>query len=151
MTSNLAFPYPFDRNGCVPVAWTHVAQADAPETFARLLAGAAQKLAGKYLTPAGVAYGARDTSRLCWWARQCGLRVAQVIRYVKGDGATSSASEYKLVRKYATLARWARLHPRGRYVVFVNSHAVAVIDGTIFGHYSPRSLVQVAVKVEKAA
>lgn len=151
MTSNLAFPYPFTRNGCVPVAWTHLAQADAPETFARSLAGIAQKRGGQYLTPAGIAYDARNTSRLHWWAGQCGLRVAQVVRYLKGDGATSAGSEYKLVRRHPTLARWARLHRRGRYIVFVSCHAVAVIDGVIFGYYRPRSLVQVAAKVEVAA
>lgn len=50
-----------------------------------------------------------------------------------------------------TLEKFCKVHPEGRYWVFVRGHALAVIDGVIYDHsHKPRRLVQCAYRVYPA-
>jgi hypothetical protein len=47
-----------------------------------------------------------------------------------------------------TLKQFCELHKQGRYWVFVNKHALAVIDGVVHDHtYGPRRRVKFAYRV----
>lgn len=150
LKANYKFLSPFSRNHCVPMAWAHAAGATTPELMVSLTDKA--RRAGR-ITFAGRAYGTGSAKVSRWWAQAAGLKVVmerQLLRSsVGGVGAPLVGSgDYHFVRHYPTLERFAAAHRRGRFVVFVRGHAVAVVDGGILGAYRPRSLVRHWVKVE---
>jgi hypothetical protein len=137
-----AYPNPFPRNHCVVHAWTHLAGGD--EETARVLKYSA--VADRQLTEDGTKRGL-DFS---WWARQLGLKVVEEKHLLRVRGAVTGwvSSRYAPVPALPTLQRFAREHPRGRYMVRVSGHAVAVIDGVVWGYHRPRTRVLQYLKVE---
>jgi hypothetical protein len=49
-----------------------------------------------------------------------------------------------------TLARFARLFPRGKFLVCISRHALCIKDGKIYDFSGPRARVKSAWRVEKA-
>jgi hypothetical protein len=146
--SQYLFPNPFETNHCVPLAWAHVS-GEATAAKAEQIAYRAR--ARGWLSPRGLSSNSRDSHRLDVWAAWAGVRVARVDRLIRdpwhvmqgGDGGY-----FKPVTHRPTLARFARTHRRGRYVVFVSRHAVAVVDGQVYGLAKPRMVVEAIVTVE---
>lgn len=132
-----AFPDPFKRNHCVPLAWTHLSGGDA--MTAMRLASTARIC--RQLSARGWAKSGRED----WWAKQVGMAIT---RYVRFRRDRSLVGRYQAkhdaagdVPSLPTLATFRKLHPTGRYLVNVRGHAVALIDGKVYGHWAPRSRV----------
>lgn len=143
------FQNPLKPNGCVPNAWGHVGELDA-EQVARLATIARRE---RLLTARNVSTGATRDERLKWWARHVAVRILTVRTYLKNRGVAlageAHGSRYTLIRKRPTVARFARQHQRGRFVLFVRGHALALVDGVLLGDHNPRSIVCTAVRVER--
>jgi len=148
-----SFPNPFIRNHCVPLAFAHVGLAyaaivgdDKRNAYVRDRTAAAKRL--RILSPAGVAFNTLANAEK--WALVFGLVVAKVVRYIRAyPGEQRTGGGYCTPRRHLmTLATFARRHPSGTYVVRVTGHAVALIDGVLYGYYRPRSIVNGYVKLE---
>lgn len=135
---------PFARNHCVVHAWTHLSGGNADSAVAL----AAKARAQRHMTRAGVVHDIKTT----WWADAVGLRVVREVRLIRASyaatGAYGTGGYFTPVRSLPTLQSFAWGHPRGKYWVRVQGHAVAVIDGKIFGSWRPRSRVVHYVEVE---
>lgn len=148
---NFAFVYPFTRNHCVPCAWTHLGGGDDRTVVA--LAQAARAV--DRLTAKGGVYNTTSSDQLAWWSREVGVEVVKVEHYIRTTPEyTQTALEhlgpdYKSVRKMVSLKTWARRHPVGKWLVLVPGHAVAVINGMVWGYYKTSSIVQHAVQVKR--
>ena len=59
------------------------------------------------------------------------------------SGLRRSRFGYRFVPRYATLASFARTHRTGRWLLWSNSHAFAIVDGTVYdnGAAGPRTQV----------
>lgn len=127
---NWRFVNPFTRNHCVVSAITHCTPTgDAVSALS--LANVLRKR--KLVTPAGVVKCiVKDIDHL---VHPAGLRVV--------------ASHLTRTRREAmTLQTWVAFHRTGRFIVVVSGHAVAVIDGVVFGCYKPLSRVLWYAQVE---
>lgn len=147
MPTNMAYPNPFPKNHCVVHAWTHLAGGN--EWVARSTAAAARAV--NRLTPNGGVYGTDTPEMLTWWAKEVGLEVVRSERYYREMTSSWSAVHhnhpvdyYTPVRRNVTLKTWARRHPVGKWLVLVPGHAVAVINGVIWGWYRPGTIVRSA-------
>lgn len=155
MPTNNAFPDPFPTNHCVVMAFAHARHAAIPmidprkgdpTEFALDLAKLARK-AGR-LSRSGrsaMTYDSRD-----WWALHSGLKVVRALKYRRArfDGVSLGGPGIKVSRSLRTLKRWAREHPKGTFVVITLGHMQAVVNGTIYGYYKPRSLVLSFIQLE---
>lgn len=127
----LKFPNPFGERGCGPLAWTHLADGD--ETFAVSLASAAADtvaLGGRAydLHPDNPMFGSDRLYSDGWarggptamrqWAELAGLAVAEL-------------RDYRF--PFPRLDKFVQLHREGRWFVVVPGHALALIDGEVFG------------------
>jgi hypothetical protein len=135
--SFFAFPDPFNRNHCVPLAWTHLSGGG---TEAAMALAATARVCG-VLSARGWAKSGREN----WWAKQVGMAIT---RYVRFRRDRSKVGRYQVehdgegaVPSLPTLATFRKLHPTGRFLVNVRGHAVALIDGKVYGHWAPRSRV----------
>ena len=145
-----AFPNPFKRNHCVPVAIAHLAGTDA--------AGAVRIAERAYeterltfndfddrqavvngvpvlLTRGGSAHNTRIDANVRKWGDIGGLKFGNHTKFFREESPT--------------LARFCREHRTGMWLVFVANHAVAVIRGRAWGYYGSRSRVQDAYPAER--
>lgn len=131
-------PYlsPFRRNHCVVNAW--VCALHGPDATAEQAAELAKHATrAGILTVAGVS--PRTKLREPMWAELAGGRIVRAVshsRFIMGEG-------YRKLRHWPTLGRFVRERCRsGRWIVYTHGHAVAVVDGVVYGSHSQRAIVQ---------
>jgi hypothetical protein len=133
------FASPFSKRHCVPLAIGHLAEMSGHEVAALAMdaratpADAHTEERGEramLLRPAGYAW-AYYRADLNQWCALAGLRVIQ------------QTDEVYPRRDRITITEFARRHPRGRFFVLVarSRHAVAVVDGRIYGEWGARQRV----------
>lgn len=150
MPTNYAFPNPFKHNHCVPLAWAHVAGIGA-EGAIRLAEIATRE---RVLLPNGRVIHALNVYTggvfgPVSWAEAARMRIKRLVKYTSLLNVKQRLGvvQWKRVTKRPTLAKFAKRHTRGKFVVFVPGHAVALIDGVLFGFYRPRSHVDAFIEV----
>lgn len=143
---------PFERNHCVVTALTNVARVRAKAAFARSLAESAYSVPGfagaPLLRRSGMARGV--TFVIEKWTALAGLRLVETYRPTREwRSSMYGGVEVKRIAPRPTLARFAREHRKGAWLVLVRRHAVAVVNGRILGSYSPRSRIEIAFRMER--
>lgn len=137
-----AFANPFAFNHCAILALTHAAGEGAE--FARKLA------------ERGRAMNARDVTPVLSVSFRNSRHVAPTppgLPLLDGRGFTCDTARREVFAKWCelaglrwiasvawptTLARFAREHRTGRYVVFVRGHVVACVEGALYGWWPMR-------------
>lgn len=161
MARNWAFTDPFPVNGCVPCAFAHLTGTGA--AGARRIAARAARTAAPsrvhalrdrklYNLRSGSGWASRP-SDVRAWAKLAGLAVRETWDWwqewtqaqiqAHKTGACLSRTLHR-----PTVARFAREHPVGRWVVYTRDHAIALVDGVLYGFYQPRSRVHWAYRFD---
>lgn len=149
--ANFRYKNPFARNHCVVTAYVHC--TDDPSADAALALAEKARAAG-HLTRRGGVHGL--VGLFAWFAREVGMRVAEQHEYHVGRLYRVLLHQAEVRNQPAPergmwLGTFAKTHPTGRWVVRVHRHAVAVVDGVVYGLYQPCSVVTDAVRLELAA
>jgi len=149
----LGFDNPFERKHCVVLAFTCVGPKPSAKNAVGLADCAYRRihpvLDGITLLNRGG--GARGTFlAINEWARLAGVRVVE--EYEPDDSLTIGFSGGREVYKRVgrpTIRQFQRgKGRRGRWIVFTDGHAQAVINGKVRGWYGARSRVHRAFRVE---
>lgn len=170
MKANYAYPgrFLFTRGHCVVHAWAHVAGLDAEG--AKLLAEYAYATPSWHRPRRGVRHvvphpdfgdveplldpttGAgwtRGNPHVHLWAKLVGMRV--LCQITPGGKRVTRVNKWgeRRERFYPmTVSQFAKSKPIGRFILCVAGHALALIDGVLWGDWAPRSRVEVAYQVE---
>lgn len=171
MKANYAYPgrFLFAKGHCVVHAWAHAAGLDADgakmlaeyayntPSIVRPRRGVRNAVTSPHLGCAveplldrttGAAWVRPDP---CAWAALAGVRIVHEV-HPAGRNVTRRHpwnASLTVTRFYAvTVEAFRKANPVGRFVVLVRGHALALIDGVLYGDWAPRSRVDVAYQVE---
>jgi len=147
--NSFAYSDPFSRNHCVVNAYNHIRQGNAED---------AQALATE-MRQRGI-LSARGSVKRHFYREMVDLIGHEIVeRWRPGpelfklelvtfwDGGTTHRRQY-----YGpTVAAFVREHPTGSWILYVRSHAVALIDGVLRGEWEPRSRVRLALRLRPKA
>lgn len=149
---------PFNSRHCVPLAFANVSSTRRKARFAAELADAARVrvygLDGQHLLNPGGGAPARSHVQWALLARYAIVETFEPeVHYQEREDSTGRSRNGYVVRRVGrpTLAQFARSHRSGRWIVYTEAHAQAVVAGKIRGWASPRQRVRYAVRVEEVS
>lgn len=150
------WPNPCTMNGCAVVAMGHLGDLD--EKGAQQLKVNAMRTPLVYdksetlLSHKGTARGMLIEGNLQAWAKLAGVRVIKRVYTVSARRMRMRREHGMSMKGYArrtTVRTFAKTHKRGRYLIDVNKHVIALINGKLYGEYNLYQYVNSFVKVEK--
>jgi len=158
------FPSPFFRGHCVVMSFAHLKEKPSYD-FASTLALKAYEVARPIRDPReetdtawghnvhrlldandGGAY-AEHPEDVATWLALTGLRQVERLAWAPAEAWWNPGGA-------PSLEKFAREHPTGRWFIGINGHAVALVEGKLFGvNWTPylNFPLRVAVRVEEAA
>lgn len=141
---------PLGPRHCVPLAYANVHSTRKKARFAAEIAAQARSR----VTPTGRALlnfnGGSPARTEELWARLCHYAIVERVEF-ENEVTIGFRAGREIFKRHGrpTLAQFARsTGRRGRWVVYTDGHAQAVVAGKIRGWASPRQRVHYAVRVE---